>query len=382
VYPHLIDHPKNFRRVPTVGVPLSSSTQKKEQTKQMIAERYCIGLSITTFWVIVSLLRMPYLYINHKPGQNVDLKVHTDPSPTPTKRILHVLTCETREDSEAYLLWKRSADQWRDSNIRNQKYAELIRINNICKGKKWHGFMTKPLLMQEYLQQHMTEEDRRMALIMFTDSDSVFNSFAFTYPEVLQTYDEAVQGSGDVLVSVEPNCWVGGKCTAEEVQWLYPNATRSSCPQFINSGEYMGPANSVLKVTNEWVNIVAPRHGDNDQTNLAVLHRFHPEWFTLERQAKLFHAALTGMVDASTNGKLNCGVSKANEKFCRKITNHPWYNFHEANSGPYNGPYFSVPVAEECETERIPFSFHSAGISKYDTMELSKNMTLVTALQV
>ena len=207
---------------------------------------------------------------------------------------------------------------------------------------------------------------------MFADADSIFNSFAWTLEELLQSYDRARSGR-PILVSSEPNCWIGHHCFAKDLDTYYPNASKQSpCPQFLNSGQYMGRVTELRQMLH-WV-LFSCRYLD-DQRALTEYHKDHPDVVALDVSSTVFRSLMLGFVnpESSRVGEETCGTEKI--RSCGR--------FETPVSGSLDntsGIIVMDPVPGDCQESPTPFSIHfNSGMTKPSYWRIAESVTNFSA---
>ena len=314
-------------------------------------------------------------------------------------RTLWILTCQTALQS------KFLTDKWIPSvNIfaeLNQHVQGGIKVQNICEKVRWKGFMTKPKTTIDFIQntilksknenqnnrsnkttagrnQQPPEQPEEEHIIMFTDADVYFNPYAMDLTELFDRYDHARQGK-NILVSAEPACWIGRYCTKADLKRFYPNAPkRSSCPQFINSGQYMGRAQDLIYLLHSQIemdndpSINLPSQ-KSDQARLTIFNTIHPELLSMDLNATIFRNAVFGFIDGNKTqkAKFTCGTEGIHGIHgCGKF------------SPPRNGAtlnettkvmHFDHGITECSHVHTVPFSIHFPGATRSQGSKRNEN---------
>jgi phage anti-repressor protein len=302
-------------------------------------------MSVTYFLLaallLVRLLVLPLLtpttgYQDQTALPSVLLPQKSRPTVTET---LWLVTCDTRDspDLASWTLFatavqhnfrkiQQQQQQEGDGKTMSQQRVRDVEVRNICHGKPWDSLMTKYRYMIQFLGNVETigKDERKVMdddIVIFTDSDVLYNVWGVGVSEVMERYDAARSGR-PILIGAEPNCWVGGFCDAQIMLSLYPNEapTRSSCPRFINSGMYMGPAKSLRtmldQMSNEDVIVDMCRalgiKEENDQGRMIIWYRVfgqqqqqqeeQQQLAMIDTRAMLFRNTFFGFVDASKLG--------------------------------------------------------------------------------
>mmetsp|Transcript_21946 Transcript_21946/g.36750 ORF Transcript_21946/g.36750 Transcript_21946/m.36750 type:complete len:377 (+) Transcript_21946:48-1178(+) len=159
------------------------------------------------------------------------------------ERILYVATCDTRSGWKGFMALRN----W---NVT----SEVLRINhginmtNVCSGQNWgkYGFLTKPLIYLDYINQLKTLPNSHLVHIILMDSDTFFSVM---HPQKIWNKYDCARGGKDVVLSTEMSCWVGRYCDKTDLDRWYNNsqATPSYSP-FANSGVVMGSLAGVGKM--------------------------------------------------------------------------------------------------------------------------------------
>mmetsp|Transcript_15841 Transcript_15841/g.29892 ORF Transcript_15841/g.29892 Transcript_15841/m.29892 type:complete len:377 (-) Transcript_15841:119-1249(-) len=292
---------------------------------------------------------------------------------------LWLLVCETRNTSNALASWMFTAKQVQTlaaSNDHNGTSSSInLVVDNICNGLAWQGFKTKVKTMTEYLDHIVAsksnstrtsdKQNPQADIVMFTDSDSFFNPWAVTVSQVLDRFHIARKGK-PILISAEPNCWNGSPCNQNVINEVYPNAVRSSCPQFVNSGQYMGYAESLLTMMkSEEMSLWRTKTRIDDQQQLSLWYAKHTDMAQLDVDSLVFRNLITGYVDSrfeintdeSVRSILTCGSGDAirNCSYFKK----PYWGW--VNSSSLEIELVPFP---NCTISPDPFSVHGPGPSK------------------
>jgi hypothetical protein len=158
-------------------------------------------------------------------------------------RDLYVATCDSRGGWKEFMAMK----VWNASGFALRNSPNNIKMVNVCKGKQWKGFLTKPVLYLEFLKtlpiNSARDGDNHVILM---DSDTFWASRDIS--TIWNKYDCA-RGGKDVLLSTEMSCWIGRYCKVEDLQHYYnhTDATPSYSP-YVNSGIVMGKITEVRKM--------------------------------------------------------------------------------------------------------------------------------------
>ena len=185
---------------------------------------------------------------------------------------------------------------------------------------------------------------------MFTDSDTIFNPWAVRPREVIDRFHLARKG-GSILVSAEMACQEGAKCDEALFDRFYPNVTSSSCPQFLNSGQYIGDPVSLLNMLNSLLAMeeVPP----DDQLRLTYYFATDRNITTLDYNSSVFRNLNFGMITSTMKGPYSCGVDKIRQ--CGE--------FNPGYKGILNKTTMQIHMqpVPGCPAEEKPFSLHSTG---------------------
>jgi len=310
---------------------------------------------------------------------------------------LWLITCETNETNPFFRIWYQSAKKFQKNHRQNQRLYQhqedistlpsfiqrnQIRIVNACSGSNsWSGFMLKiektQSLLMDILNKHPLEK-RHEHLVVFTDSDSFFNSFAVSYRTLLERFDRA-RSKSLILASAEPACSIGFECDPQDVKNLYQDATtKSNCPQFLNSGQYMGSAQAILYML-KWLMQMKHEHKNdrantNDQYRMALFHARNPGFIHLDTGAQVFRAMTYGVIDSSQPGKLTCGIDGV--QACGE--------FKDPRLGKWNNSSKSIEMENVpgCTAEDLPFSVHYPGPTKHLKEALNMKYQMMQLYQV
>ena len=192
---------------------------------------------------------------------------------------LWLLSCETRNISKSldYQAWYYSAMEFAKNQDINNNVT--VHIENVCENKKWESFYTKFSSMYEFMTKTFhdvvvtnnndaDDGQQEQHLVMFGDSDSIFNSYGVTPNDLVNRYYAITSGTtgGDggggasqqndqqgqlrhkVVIAGEPACYVGFFCNMNMLHSPkhYGDADTgfarsTSCGAYVNSGQYMGP---------------------------------------------------------------------------------------------------------------------------------------------
>ena len=312
---------------------------------------------------------------------------------------LWLITCETRTNSIDLENWFWSVNVFANTTTttdsrsdtttgtththththHHRHYYDVIvhEPRNICHGKQWKSFLeTKIRSVYEFVstlttknpiiinlddpkkkqqqsqqsQQQSQQEQRQLQeehLVMVIDDDVAINSFAVTPSDVIDRYYNILRESSrggeettyikkkKIVIGAETNCFVGYDCKYEQLIKLYPNTTRSSCPQFANGGSYMGPPDMLQQMTYTFLFEYNFTNGDyygkinDDQSMLHSYHRKshnsqHPQLTTtvLDTKASLFRSLMVGLINSELykpprkGGRVCGGLDPTQHKTC------------------------------------------------------------------
>lgn len=125
-------------------------------------------------------------------------------------RDLYIATCDTEKKIQATKIWNITS--W---NLRDQG----VYMINVCRGKKWNGFLTKPLTYFDFLSKLPRTSSRGGTVhAILTDSDTLWSTKSID--TIWNKYDCA-RGNKSIVMSTEMSCWVGRYCTTEDMhRWL------------------------------------------------------------------------------------------------------------------------------------------------------------------
>lgn len=293
---------------------------------------------------------------------------------------LWLLVCETRNSSRALAGWMFTANHVQ-TLAANDVSPINVKIENICNGLPWQGFGTKLKSITDFLDRivaskskNSTKDDEHdidslydvVDIVMLTDSDSFFNPWGVTVSQAVERFHIARKGK-KILISAEPNCWNGSFCNQNVMNEVYPNAVRSSCPQFVNAGQYMGYAESLLTMVkseemSQWNRV----NRFNDQQYLALWYSKNTEMAQLDVDSLVFRNLMTGYIDSrietgeeSMRDIFTCGSGDAVRNCSRFVK--PYWGAVNATSLQVE----MVPVTfPNCSVSQNPFSIHGAGPGK------------------
>jgi len=336
---------------------------------------YLLYLGASTYLLLAWSLRS-HSDILVPEGSSEILSLGPPFAPGPTNAnatVLWLITCETRTESPSLWQWHKSAYRFRATD---KQHAHNIKIVNVCEGISWDGYMTKIQVLQDLaekiIQTSRAKGDKNRNknrkgetnILMFTDSDTYFNAYAVDFNTVIKRYDTARKGR-PILVSAEPCCYIGQTCDNNDLLELYPAATtRSSCPQFLNSGQYMGSAEAILFMLKRLFHMKKHMNdiaNDNDQYRMALFLAENPELIALDTRASLFRSMMFGLIDgnkqvpAGVEGR-TCGMGAV--KACGEYDNPYVGTLNEITK------HIEMQVVPGCHNEITPFSLHFAGPRK------------------
>lgn len=177
----------------------------------------------------------------------VDILLALEYAPCPMKstaedRELFVATCDTRSG------WKefQALKTWNVTGFDLNKRGSLS-MKNVCSGKKWDGFLTKPLLYLEWIKSlPLVSPQGGKVYVILMDSDTFWASSNLA--AIWNKFDCA-RGDKEMILSTEMSCWIGRYCTTEDLHRYYNHtpSTPSYSP-FINSGIVMGESATVQRM--------------------------------------------------------------------------------------------------------------------------------------
>jgi len=336
--------------------------QRKKFRKEAFSSRRVRALKLVTLAVlVVALLR----HTNVPPNVKLDAgstnikagNIHSDAPHTRHTR-LYIITCETRDEHLDNQNWLYTATKVQDAS---QSISDItVSVQNICVNVTWVGFKTKFVKMREFLETlnpHPELDSPEQTLVIFTDADVIFNPFAVSAPEIINRFHQA-RHNKPILIGAESNCWVGSYCSESVVRELYPESRRSDCPQFVNSGAYMGFADSMLQMFHSpELNVMTSGRRINDQHQLAIWYAKNRDKAQLDIQSTIFRNLVTGLVDSNPLSKpsiMTCGLDGIRN--CSEFKPPYMGYFNESNS------HLELPPFPTCsQLERRPFAIHGAG---------------------
>ena len=146
----------------------------------------------------------------------------TEYAPCPLKagkedRELFVATCDTRSGWKEFQALKTWNVTGYGLNMREQ-----LAMKNVCSGRKWDGFLTKPLIYLDWIKS-LPKVSRRggKVYVILMDSDTFWASDSL--PKIWNKFDCA-RGDKEMILSTEMSCWIGRYCTKEDLH-RYSNHT-------------------------------------------------------------------------------------------------------------------------------------------------------------
>ena len=180
------------------------------------------------------------------------------------------------------------------------------------------------------------KKDEVIDLVFFSDSDAILNSYAVTGKDIVNRYkriidDTVTEGieqnitsktiteENAVVFTAEVSCWAGEYCKRNVVD-RYPVLSdgKSNCPQFLNSGGYMGTPTSLYKTYNYVLNLTVEENVNrfiNDDQGLMTTFYFNHHHYNagnyyrkpypkdvglvaiLDTYSTLFRSDLTGWIN-------------------------------------------------------------------------------------
>ena len=317
-------------------------------------------------------------------------------------KTLWLITCETRLHNPQLANWWLSVQPFlrTPSSASASDSPAKVEARNVCQGKEWtknRSFLLKFDSTVDFLNslssnnsssddaQHDHHYQHENDIVIFTDADTVFNSKYLTPEDILSRF-YALESK--VVIAGEPSCWIGRVCTSFDIRTLYPwISSRSSCPQFVNSGQYVGYLTNIRQMLDEILHnmtdseVVGPSPLD-DQARMTLWYsrdqqrRFSTgqQRSVLDTNASLFRSMLFGIVDSNNVVKelisknsigLNCG--DVNDKLCGQFLKHSKFlggyvrHITRTNEGN-NTPVMEMYPVPECDNvEPNPLSIHGNG---------------------
>jgi len=171
-----------------------------------------------------------------------------------------------------------------------------------------------------------------------------------------------------------PNPTVGSVEFALTNEFYKDAGPRSNCPQFVNSGQYIGDALSLEKKYNFTLSMdVGSRPGRlqrSDQFRLAYYWSLHRDTATLDYASSLFRNFMFGLVDASKPGGRTCGSDAIPDiNGCGQRT-----GARIAATNTSTGIIEMDEVPGNCPWESASFNIHTAGGAKGYLTNLAKGV--------
>jgi len=296
------------------------------------------------------------------------------------KTNLWLTTCDTRYHSKSLNMWKYTANFVKILSTRDEDKSHVVSINlkNFCQGTKWTGFWDKRKMLINFAKTliHQSQDQTssgnnnytETTVLLYTDSDSAFNPWAGYARQVIERYDQVRKGK-PVLISAEPNCYIGSHCSAEQLKHLYPDALpRSNCPQFLNSGQVMGEPEHLVKLL-EFPDSMKQEDlklgkKQSDQGLLTNAYSHNRHLAELDIGSVVFRNTVFGFVDASAEAKQNCGrkcvwsCGAGAAKDCG-VFKKPIIGF--LNTTTKDCPFIQMDQVPGCVSAGGPSSIHSPG---------------------
>lgn len=293
-----------------------------------------------------------------------------------TAHTLWLIACETRNTSQALASWMFTAKHFQKMAASGDGTSAVdVRVQNICDQVPWRGLGTKIEAITKFLEK-LTEstsnstnngpEDSPILdvsnIVLFSDSDSFFNSWAVSAKHVLERFDQARRGK-QILISAEPTCWNGSPCNQNVMNQVYPNATRSHCPQFVNSGQYMGYAEALLEMMkSEDMTLWTTKNRINDQEQLSLWYSKNTAIAQLDTESLVFRNMMTGYIDSRRDsdgkpGLFTCGPGDA-VRNCSLFREPYWGHVNSSSL------YVEMVPVPNCTVSKTPFSIHGSGPGK------------------
>lgn len=117
---------------------------------------------------------------------------------------------------------------------------------NVCYGKEWKGFLTKPSTylrnLEEIVSDPANANTKNYALLMDSDTMWATNSLSRLWHKF-----DCARKSKDLVVSTEMSCWIGQYCTKENITRWYSDVSQTpSYSPFVNSGLVMGKVSALI----------------------------------------------------------------------------------------------------------------------------------------
>jgi hypothetical protein len=192
---------------------------------------------LVVFLLIVALLSdlaptkgaMPYKACGH--------------SQAPEVRDLYVASCDSRGGWKEFMAMKT----WNATGHPLRTGANNIAMSNVCKGRQWRGFLTKPTLYLEWIKTIPLQSPRggdNHVILMDSDTFWASNNIG----AIWNKYDCA-RGDKNVLLSTEMSCWIGRYCKPEDLLYYYNHTDETpSYSPYVNSGIVMGKISEVQEM--------------------------------------------------------------------------------------------------------------------------------------
>ena len=235
-----------------------------------------------------------------------------------------------------------------------------------------------------------------------TDADTFFNAHGVSIQDVVDRFHRLTNTSSSssssssstttttssttkIVFSAEPACWIGFTCRPRDIAKFYPHVTqRSSCNQFLNSGQYMGYANDIRQMVQELLLLSKdlspwfPKQERIDDQGLAtVWYSKYNQYSTsptssntstaprvlLDIDAVLFRSLVLGKVNASlSRGATMCGPTMPR---CASTQPEPTIaTWNDTTMALVLEPMESCP-----QVEPYPFSIHGNGVAKWTLVQ-------------
>ena len=355
---------------------------------------------------------------------------------------LWLITCETRTNSIDLENWFWSVNVFANTTTTTDSRSDTTtgtthththhhhhhhdvivhEPRNICHGKQWKSFLeTKIRSVYEFVstltkfpiinlddqkkqQQSQQEQQRQQEqqpqlqeehLVIVIDDDVAINSFAVTPSDVIDRYynilRESSRGGEEttyikkmIVIGAETNCFVGYDCKYEQLVSLYPNTTRSSCPQFANGGSYMGPPDMLQQMTYTFLFEYNFTNGDyygkinDDQSMLHSYHKSHsqhPQLTTtvLDTKASLFRSLMVGLINSELykpprkGGRVCGGLDPTQHKTCA-YNQPPIWDIITTNT---------TEDDDDNDTTTITTTIHNNNNNMYMSSSLAKKKTMI-----
>lgn len=139
---------------------------------------------------------------------------------------------------------------------------EGIITKNVCYGKDWNGFITKPKTYIDYMSNIISDynnvNNSKNYYAILMDSDTMFSGIS-SVKQIWDKYDCILQKQlqenkfRDIVMSTETSCWVGQYCTTQNITDFYNKTVIENTPSyspFANSGIIMGSMNALIEMLN------------------------------------------------------------------------------------------------------------------------------------